>query len=262
MCVRTNLILLVSPSIVVRPKCDGFIVGSDQTDASIGAVNIVHEGEDDDIDYIWQNFRSMWSFVYDNYYEKYDWFHVGGDDLFLIVDNLRLYLESDEIRTAANGGIYLPDGSETSQTPLFLGRRFAYHGDMTDIFNDMKPGYTLNKAALKMLVVQGLPTYIPGDTVGTEDVSVARILKNFGVVPYETKDENGGERYMPFMPGGHYRYRLPADPANDWYARYSINIKEGVDHCAKFSVAFHFARGVEMKRLYALLYGFCPAAAT
>ena len=26
---------------------------------------------------IWQKVRSMWSYVYDNYYEKYDWFHIG-----------------------------------------------------------------------------------------------------------------------------------------------------------------------------------------
>jgi glycoprotein-N-acetylgalactosamine 3-beta-galactosyltransferase len=243
------------------PKCDGLIVGSNQTDASIGAVNIIHEGEEA-YENIWQKVRSMWSFVYDNYYEKYDWFHIGGDDLFLIVDNLRLYLESEEIRTAANGGIYLPDGSETSQTPLFLGRRFAYQGDMTDIFISGGSGYTLNKAALKTLVVHGLPKYMPHAHTFSEDTAAAHVLKNFGVLPYETKDENGGERYMPFMPGHHYGYRLPADPATDWYARYSINIKEGVDHCAKFSVAFHYVKGVEMKRLYALLYGFCPAAAT
>ena len=79
--------------------------------------------------------RSMWSYIYDNYYEKYDWFHIGGDDLYLIVENLRYYLESEEIRTAGNGGVYLPDGTETTQTPLYLGRRFSYMGDMNDIFN-------------------------------------------------------------------------------------------------------------------------------
>lgn len=46
----------------------------------------------------------------------------------MIVENFRYYLESEEIRTAANGGIYLPFGNETMQTPLMLGRRFAYMG--------------------------------------------------------------------------------------------------------------------------------------
>ena len=139
----------------------------------------------------------MWAYIYDNYYEDFDFFHIGGDDLYVLVENLRLYLESEEIRTAANGGVYLPDGSETSQTPLFLGRRFAYQGDMNDIFISGGSGYTMNKAALKALVTEGLPNVFPHAHTFSEDTMIARMFrKRFGVVPYETKDEAGGERYM------------------------------------------------------------------
>ena len=196
-----------------------------------------------------------------NYYEKYDWFHIGGDDLFMIVENFRLYLESDEIKTAANGGIYLPSGKETEETPLFLGRRFAYQGDMNDIFISGGSGYTMNKAALKLLVTEAFPNYFPHAHTFSEDTMVAKLLRKFEVYPYDTKDEHGGERYMPFMPGHHYGYRLPADPMNskDWYAKYSINIKEGPDHCSADSVAFPYVKGNDMYRLFALLYGKCPA---
>jgi len=202
----------------------------------------------------------MWSYIYDNYYDKYDWFHIGGDDLFLIVENFRYYLESEEIRTAANGGIYLPDGTETMQTPLFLGRRFAYQGDLNNIFNSGGSGYTMNKAALKSLVVDGFPNYFPHAKTFSEDTMVAKIFSQMGIFPYETKDENGGERYMPFMPGHHWGYRLPEDPAKskDWYVKYSINIKEGADHCSPRSIAFHYAKGDMMKLLFALLYHLCP----
>jgi glycoprotein-N-acetylgalactosamine 3-beta-galactosyltransferase len=233
------------------------MVGSNMTDASIGAINIVHEGPEE-YNNIWQKVRSMWSYIYDNYYEEYDWFHIGGDDLYLIVENLRLYLESEEIKTAANGGIYLPDGDENMHIPLFLGRRFAYLGDMKDIFNSGGSGYTMNKAALKALVVDTFPTFMPHAHTFSEDTMVARAFKSMGVFPYETKDENGGERYMPFMPGHHYGYRLPTDHSKDWYARYSINIKEGAAHCSPHSVAFHYVKGVAMKRLHAMLYNLCP----
>jgi glycoprotein-N-acetylgalactosamine 3-beta-galactosyltransferase len=233
-------------------------VASNKTDASIGAADIPHEGEEA-YDNIWQKVRSMWSYIYDNYYEKYDWFHIGGDDLYLIVENLRYYLESEEIRTASNGGIYLPDGTETVQTPLFLGRRFAYQGDMNDIFNSGGSGYTMNKAALKTLVVDAFPKYFQHAHTFSEDTMIAHIFRNFGIFPYETKDEAGGERYMPFMPGHHYGYRMPEDHSKDWYARYSINIKEGVDHCAARSIAFHYIKGEAMTRIHALLYHFCPA---
>ena len=246
-------------------KCDGFMVGSNKTDASIGAVNIVHDGPEE-YNNIWQKVRSMWSYVYDNYYEKYDWFHIGGDDLYLLVENLRLYLESEEIQVAQNGGMYLPNGDEKEQTPLFMGRRFAYMGDMNEIFNSGGSGYTINKAALKSMVVKGLPLYFPHAHTFSEDTMTAKIFKKFGVLPYDTKDDEGSERYMPFMPGHHLDYRVPsgctpnplAETCRDWYPKYSINIKFGKEHCSKHSVAFHYVKDNSMKRMHALLYGKCP----
>jgi len=59
------------------------MVGSNLTDPALGTVNILHEGPET-YNNIWQKVRSMWSYVYDHYYEKYDWFHIGGDDLYLV----------------------------------------------------------------------------------------------------------------------------------------------------------------------------------
>ena len=182
----------------------------------------------------------------------------SGDDLFLIVENLRYYLESEEIRTAANGGIYLPEGNASKQTPLLLGRRFAYQGDMNDIFDSGGSGYTMNKAALKLLVTEGFPNYFPHRKTFSEDTMVANLFKKINnVLPYDTKDDAGGERYMPFLPGNHYSYRIPSEPGKDWYAKYSIDIKEGAAHCSPQSVAFHYVKGDMMKRLFALAYDLC-----
>ena len=86
---------------------------------------------------------------------------------------------------------------------------------------------------------------------------VARLFRKMDVLPYDTKDDDGGERYMPFMPGHHWGYRLPKDKTKDWYANYSIDIKEGPEHCSPDSVAFHYVKGDSMKRLYALAYDLC-----
>ena len=53
---------------------------------------------------------------------KYDYFHNGGDGVYLSLENVRLCLESEDIQAASNGGHYLPTGSEDSQTPLFMGQ--------------------------------------------------------------------------------------------------------------------------------------------
>jgi hypothetical protein len=211
------------------------MAASNKTDRSVDAVNLPHVGPEE-YNNVWQKVRSMWSYVYDNYYEKYDWFNVGGDDLFLLVENLRYYLESDEIQTAAYGDkvkLLLPNGmtvynrNQTHQVPLILGRRFAYLGNMDDIYAAGGPGYTLNKAALKLLVVQGLPNYLRDDLTPWEDISVSRVLRNFGVYPYDTKDEFGGERYNHYRPGDIFNYRLPADLNSDWYSQYNIDLLEG-----------------------------------
>lgn len=238
-------------------KCDGFMVGSTKTDTELGTVNIPHEGEEE-YNNIWQKVRAMWSYIYDNYYEEYDWFHIGGDDLYLLVENLRLYLESEEIQLASNGGERLPTGKEGKQLPLFLGRRFKEQGNENRIFNSGGSGYTMNKAALKALVVDAFPTCQPHLHTFAEDVMVAQCFRNkLEVFPFDTKDEKGGERYMPFAPMHHLNYHIPEEVKSDWYANYSIDIKEGLDHCAARSVAFHYIKGDMMKRMHAILYGHC-----
>lgn len=54
----------------------------------------------------------------------------------------------------------------------------------------------MNKAALKALVVDGFPNYFPHAHTFSEDTMVAKVFRKMGVYPYETKDENGSERYM------------------------------------------------------------------
>lgn len=97
--------------------------------------------------------------------------------MFLIVENLRLYLESEEIALASNGGRFIPDGTEDSQTPLFLGRRFAEGGDRNRMFNSGGSGYTMNRAALKTLVVDAFPQCFPHMHTFSEDVMVATCLR-------------------------------------------------------------------------------------
>ena len=47
--------------------------------------------------------------------------------MYVVVENLRLYLESEEIQSASNGG------SDNMQMPLYLGDRMMAFGDPFDI---------------------------------------------------------------------------------------------------------------------------------
>lgn len=84
-------------------------------------------------------------------------------------------------------------------------------------------------------------------------------LRKSGILPYDTKDETGAERYMPFQPGHHLTYRPPADVKEDWYALDCVDCKWGLDHCSKQSVAFHYIKPPLMDRMHGILYGYCDA---
>jgi glycoprotein-N-acetylgalactosamine 3-beta-galactosyltransferase len=236
-------------------KCDGFMVGSNKTDASVNAVDIPHAGPEIYRN-MWQKVRSIWSYVYDYYYEKYDWFHIGGDDMYVLVENLRLYLESDEIKMASNGGETLPVGIQSFQTPLYLGRRFAYDGKMSRIYNSGGPGYTLNKAALKLLVNDGWGAAAERETYA-EDLFLAAAFRENGVLAYDTKDDSGAERYMHYPPGLHVDDKL--DVKYSWYKKDSIDVQMGLNHSSPKSIAFHYISPDLMRRMHAILYRICDS---
>ena len=85
----------------------------------------------------------------------------------------------------------------------------------------------------------------------------AYCLSLAGVTAFDTRDQQGRERFLPFTPGNHLHYRIPKNP--DWYAKYSIELKTGLDCCSSDAVSFHYVKGDLMHRYHALLYGKCDA---
>ena len=86
-------------------KCDGFIAFSTERDETIPAIALRHEGEEQ-YENMWQKSRSIWKALYQQYQSHYDFFLLGGDDMFYIIENLRYYLNSPEImkaRAESNG---------------------------------------------------------------------------------------------------------------------------------------------------------------
>ena len=172
------------------PRCDGALVLSDANDTF--AVAIPHEGPEE-YQNIWQKTRANWRYVSEYYFDDFDYFVIGGEDLFVIADNLKAYLASDEIaRPNARG------------EPLFLGRRFKQNGNWDRLFNSGGAGYVLNRPALKLLYDSfDRPFCQPHLRGFWEDVMVATCLKkasNGAVLPYDTRDPDGRERFHPCVP--------------------------------------------------------------
>merc|ERR1712072_1260078 len=118
----------------------------------------------------------MGSYAHDHFGAEFEWFIVGGDDLFVIPENLKAYLASDEILSASDHG----------KKPMFLGRRFSAGGQGGQVFNSGGAGYVLNRAALSLLndhLRDGVCT--PHLHGFFEDVQTAKCLQKHGCEAYD-----------------------------------------------------------------------------
>lgn len=240
--------------------CDGFLAFSTKTDPRIPAVSVLHDGPEE-YNNMWQKIRSMWKFVGAHYLNDYDYFHIGGDDLFILPENLKSYLKSldpsilEDAKTKDNTKHEL-----NADNKYYLGRRFR-QGVNGQYFYSGGAGYTLSRGALREFFDVGLehPSCNVKTHTSMEDVMIAKcLLDTLGMKFVDTRDELGRERYHPFSPGAHYAWRFPKEGApRDWYDTYNREwgLKTGKDCCSSESVSFHYMKKPAMVRhLYSLLY--------
>ncbi|CAN0361937.1 unnamed protein product, partial [Phaeothamnion confervicola] len=69
-------------------RCDGFVGFSDVEDHSVPVIGLQHDGPEE-YHNIWQKVRSAWKYIHHWYRDDFDWFVIGGDDIFLILENFR-----------------------------------------------------------------------------------------------------------------------------------------------------------------------------
>jgi len=227
------------------PGCDGFLAFSTASDPRLPAISIPHEGKEE-YDNMWQKVRSIWRFVGKHYLNEFDFFYLGGDDMYVLSQNMRAYLSNF-------------DPSEDH----FIGRRFkAGWGGNDNYFNSGGAGYVMSRTTLKKLYETGLdhPKCHIHEHTSMEDVQVAGCLRRvFGIYLTDTRDDQGRERFHPFSPATHYNLEPPeAGEKKGWYEIYNEEwgLKYGVECCAPDSVSFHYIKKPAMMRhLHQLLYG-------
>ena len=161
--------------------CDGFLAASNFTEIDLGAADLIHSGPETYRN-MWQKVRSMWAYVYLHYLEEYDFFHICGDDTFVIMENMRRHLSSLH--------------RDTSK-PIFLGTPMRHKGSH---YAAGGSGYTLNRAAVKVLVEEALDVFLTDYEDSREDVFVSSLLEKVDVKLTAARDENGLLTYMHLNP--------------------------------------------------------------
>jgi len=225
--------------------CDGFVVFSTKDDPRTPAIVIPHIGPEG-YNNMWQKVRSIWKFVGTYYLDDFDFFFLGGEDLFVIPQNLKGYLQE----------LLEQNQTRTADDDFFLGRRF--HGpDSIGYFNSGGSGYVLSRGALRKYIQLGFdhPDCSPTARTSAEDVMMAQCLdKVFQIGLIDTRDSELRERFHPFSPEKHYQWR-PRE--GDWYTQYTRDWPQLLDEkcCSPHSISFHYIKQPAMVRhLHALIH--------
>jgi glycoprotein-N-acetylgalactosamine 3-beta-galactosyltransferase len=248
-------------------QCDGFLAFSTETIAELGLVDLVHEGPESYMN-MWQKVRSLWIYLYHNYGNDYDFFHLGGDDLYVVVENLRKFLQQVQDSTA-----------ET--IPIFLGQwipKGSPKGPNQDQYYVAgAPGYTLNQRALKLLVEQAIPNCHVHVKASYEDRLISKCLRDLGILGQDTREkETGEQQYHDCSPNhlftavsnnggrGSFHSKLMSYwevLPHPMYPNTTTGPKHGLESAAVFTVNFHnLYHPVYVARIHALLYKqTCPA---
>jgi len=170
-------------------KCDGFFAASTVTNETLGAVDLPHQGEEK-YQNMWQKTRSIWAYIHDNYVDDFDYFLLGGDDLLLIVENLRNFLAE---ATESN-----PAGANDNNIPVYLGSQYPMNEE--EYYCSGAPGYILNRVAVKRLIAEVLQTCWSDKEVSSEDRFLAYCLKSIGIRCGDTADAKGQQRFHGMDP--------------------------------------------------------------
>jgi len=233
------------------PHCDGFLAASNLTDPSLGAWNLPHSGPEA-YENMWNKVRAMWLYAYKHHILDFDWFHIGGDDMYVIPDNIR--------RMAANFD---------QKTPRILGGSIPNSKNPKRRYCGGGAGYSLNRRALHLLVHRLTSGPCPAETAADEDVRLSRCLEDAGVKCTDTNDEAQEARYHHLDIQFHANWVPTRHALWLWEKlQYFHNIRGNQTKLAQISntsVSFHLdktivrsrARDRGIRRYHALLYDLC-----
>ncbi|KAL7435013.1 hypothetical protein ACHAXM_004514 [Skeletonema potamos] len=235
-------------------RCDKLLLASNATDHEIGAIKL--DTPTEDWKHLWQKQRETMRHIWEVYGTDYDWFLKADLDTYVIMENLRAYLSSEEIQ------------SKEDQS-LILGRRISrreekwYQGfghNMTSLVDNFLrkshnqfhytmggAGYVMNQKYLKKFYESMDEEFCLSseqDMTFPEDVAVNFCMGNIGVYPYNTRDVLGRERFHLRSPED--LFNVDGNDKSSWLYKVHRDvggIKGGTDCCSSASITFHHVKG-------------------
>jgi glycoprotein-N-acetylgalactosamine 3-beta-galactosyltransferase len=207
---------------------------------------------------MWKKIQNIWLFISSIFLSDYDYFLVGGDDLYVVVDNVKLMLDSPYIRNKSNNNI----------NPLYIGKTLNQNKYLN--FNSGGAGYILNSKALLVLmnninnnskacmsniqtsmedvmVSNCLFIYLSIYLIFYLSIQVSNCLMHAGIFVTPYLDEFNIETFHPLSPV-HLYYSGTKEIVNqEDYGYKEIqsmgnNNKYGSNCCSAYSNTFHYIK--------------------
>lgn len=255
-------------------QCDGFLAFSTETIPELGFLDLVHNGPEA-YGNMFQKVRSIWAYIYRHYRDQFDFFHLSGDDTYLLVNNLRLLTQQVQDTLGPAVPVHLGRWIRQKNLPYISGG----------------PGYTLNRVALEHLALEGLPSCLSDKHASYEDRLISLCMQSIGILPRDTRQGITGEqryhvasphqafitRVSPLQKRPSYQSKVAAfdqslplpspyqlfntaDRLMDNGAPTMLGPRYGLQSAAIDSVAFHHINSpLYMSRMHAILYPeLCP----
>lgn len=203
-------------------RCDKTLFMSSKNDSSLGSIALpVEEGRQN----LWAKTREAFKFIHKHFLNDFDWFLKADDDTFVIVENLKHFLQSKD-----------PD------VPIYFGNKFK--NMVKQGYMSGGAGYILSREALKRFISIALANDVPcyKDNKGPEDVEMGRCMQSVNVSAGDSVDSNGKRRFCPMALEN---YVVPA------LTRSTRKATNGLNTLSARPISFHY---INHKLMYALEY--------
>lgn len=246
-------------------RCDGYLAFSTETIPELGIVNLQHAGDESYYN-MWQKVRAIWTYVYQHYANDYDYFHLGGDDLYVLVENMRKFYGELQSRD-----------EEVREKPLYWGLKVeSKEIRKTSIMVLGAPGYTLNREALKVLTTEILLRCKVFAAASHEDRMISKCFELRKMHPQDTRNVLTGEQQYHGVPP-QFLYTFRSGPSEKSFYSKVSTFWEGLAHptltnqttgpkhrleaAAKHSMTLHdMYHPLYVARVHSLLFPHtCPA---
>ncbi|KAK7231385.1 glycoprotein-N-acetylgalactosamine 3-beta-galactosyltransferase [Aureococcus anophagefferens] len=197
------------------PRCDGALILSDESDETVGAVGVPHEGPGASTTTSGRRRATNWRYVHEYYRGDFDYFHFGGDDLFVLVSNLKAYLASPPVKARNDRG-----------EPLFLGRLFKQNGNEEPLQLGRQRLHASTASPWRSSTTPSTSPSAGPTSTASSRTSWSRSASATGPRTScpRTRATRTGAAVHPFTPGQHLSYRKTP---NDRYTKYARDLIEG-----------------------------------